>query len=261
VDYPEALAEAQALGFAEADPTADVEGYDAAAKAAILAGIAFDADVVAADVHREGITGVGASDIDFAHRLGYEVKLLAVAERCGSTTFAPISVRVHPAMVPAEHPLASVRGPFNAVFVEGTAAGELMVYGSGAGGRPTASAVLGDVIQSAHHMKEGTSPRPVRRRQPVLRPMSELRAQYYLSIDVVDRPGVLAAVADVFGRHDVSIRSMEQVGLGNEARLVFITHTAREAGVQATIAELAGLESVETIGCVLRVIGEEKSAR
>ncbi len=277
--YAEALAEAQALGFAEADPTADVEGYDAAAKAAILAGIAFDADVVAADVHREGITAVGASDIEFAHRLGYEVKLLAVAERAeaadpteaadrteepgriNGADSDPVSVRVHPAMVPREHPLASVRGSFNAVFVEGEAAGELMVYGRGAGGRPTASAVLGDVIEAAHHVREGTRARSAMRRAPLLRPITELRTQYYLSIDVTDRPGVLAAVASVFGEHHVSIRSMEQVGLAavGEARLVFITHTALEADLQATIVDLANLDPVERIGCVLRVIGPEPS--
>ena len=173
IGYAEALAEAQSLGYAEADPTADVEGYDAAAKAAILAGIAFDADVVAADVHREGIVGIEPRDIAFAHRLGYEVKLLAVAElvstprRCGYSRPAPaVAVRVHPAMVPKDHPLASVRGSFNAVFVEGDAAGELMVYGRGAGGRPTASAVLGDVIDAAHHLREGSRGRSARRRPP-----------------------------------------------------------------------------------------------
>ncbi len=257
--YPEALADAQALGYAEADPTADVEGYDAAAKAAIVAGIAFDADVVAADVYREGISAIGASDIEFAHRLGYEVKLLAVAERVDEHGSTAVSVRVHPAMVPTDHPLASVRGAFNAVFVEGDAAGELMIYGRGAGGRPTASAVLGDVIEAAHHVREQTRARSAMRRRPVLRPISALRTQYYLSLDVADQPGVLAAVASVFGEHNVSIRSMEQVGLGSEARLVFITHTALEADVQATIAELAGLDSVERIGCVLRVIGPDPS--
>lgn len=256
--YGEALAEAQSLGYAEADPTADVEGYDAAAKAAILAGIAFDADVVAADVHREGITNVDASDIDFARRLGYAVKLLAVAERTGAPgSPAAVSVRVHPAMVPIDHPLASVRGSFNAVFVEGDAAGELMVYGRGAGGLPTASAMLGDVIEAAHHLREGMRARSVMRRSVPLRPISELSTQYYLSIDVADRPGVLATVASVFGEHNVSIRSMEQVGLGGEARLVFITHTALEADLQATIGDLSHLEAVEHIGCVLRVIGPE----
>ncbi|MHB8244663.1 MAG: homoserine dehydrogenase [Acidimicrobiales bacterium] len=262
--YPQALAEAQALGYAEADPTADVEGVDAAAKAAILAGIAFDADVVANDVHREGITAIGASDIEFAHRLGYEVKLLAVAERASrlahSEEAQAISVRVHPAMVPAEHPLASVRGSFNAVFVEGDAAGELMVYGRGAGGRPTASAVLGDVIEAAHHVREGTRARSAMRRRVELRPIAHLRTQYYLSIDVTDQPGVLAAVASVFGEHHVSIRSMEQTGLGGEARLVFITHSALEADLQATIVDLAKLETVKRIGCMLRVIGPEPSS-
>jgi homoserine dehydrogenase len=257
--YREALADAQTLGYAEADPTADVEAYDAAAKAAILAGIAYDADVVAADVYREGITAIGASDIEFAHRLGYEVKLLAVAERVEEDGASAVSVRVHPAMVPIDHPLASVRGPFNAVFVEGDAAGELMIYGRGAGGRPTASAVLGDVIEAAHHVREQTRARSAMRRRPLLRPISALRTQYYLSIDVSDQPGVLAAVASVFGAHNVSIRSMEQVGLGSEARLVFITHTALEADLQATIAGLSELDSVERIGCVLRVIGPDPS--
>ncbi len=256
-DYEQALAEAQALGYAEADPTADVEGFDARAKAAILAGIAFDADVVADDVHREGIASIGAADIAFAHRLGYEVKLLAVAERVGDEPEPSIAVRVHPAMVPREHPLASVRGAFNAVFVEGETAGELMVYGRGAGGVATASAVLGDVVAASHHLREEMRGRSMRRQRIEIRPMSELRTQYYLTLDVVDRPGVLAAVAHVFGEHHVSIRSMEQVGLGQEARLVFITHTALEADVQATLASLAELDVVERIGGVLRVIGPE----
>lgn len=271
--YAEALAEAQALGYAEADPSVDVEGYDARAKAAILAGIAFDADVEAEDVYREGITGIGAEDIAFAHRLGYEVKLLAVAERVGGGAGAGtgtgagtgggagapgVTVRVHPAMVPAEHPLASVRGSFNAVFVEGESAGEIMIYGRGAGGGPTASAVLGDVVAAAHHLQSGIRGRPVRRDRIELRPMSELRTQYYLTLDVADRPGVLGAVAQVFGDHHVSIRSMEQVGLGDEARLVFITHTALEADVQATLESLAKLEAVDRIGGLLRVIGPER---
>ena len=257
-DYAEALAAAQALGYAEPDPTADVEGFDARAKAAILAGIAFDADVAAEDVYREGITAIGASDIAFAHRLGYEVKLLAVAERVGDGPKPAIAVRVHPAMVPREHPLASVRGAFNAVFVEGESAGELMVYGRGAGGTATASAVLGDVVSAAHHLRQATRGRAVRRERVEIRPISELRTQYYLTLDVTDRPGVLAAVAHVFGEHHVSIRSMEQVGLGDEARLVFITHTAREADLQATLASLAQLDVVRRIGGVLRVIGPER---
>ncbi len=256
IGYAAALAEAQALGYAEAEPSADVEGFDAAAKAAILAGIAFDSLVVSSDVYREGITSVGASDIDFAKRLGYEVKLLAIAEREGND--GPVSVRVHPAMVPSSHPLASVRDSFNPAFVQAEAAGELMVYGRGAGGRPTASAVLGDVIEAAHHLREQSRPRPTKRRAASLKPISELRARYYLSLEVLDRPGVLAAVAAVFGTCGVSIRSMEQVGLMDEARLVFITHTALEADLQATIAGLERLDSVERITCLLRLVDSEE---
>jgi homoserine dehydrogenase len=262
LDYAEALSDAQELGYAEADPTADVEGFDAAAKAAILAGVAFDADVVVTDVHREGISGLETSDIEFAHRLGYEVKLLAIAERVGSPADGrpAVAVRVHPAMVPKDHPLSSVRGPFNAVFVEGDAVGELMVYGRGAGGKPTASAVLGDVIDAAHHLRENSRGRSSLRHPADLRPITELRSQYYLTIDVADRPGVLASVASVFGQHRVSIRSMEQIGLAGEARLVFITHMALEADLQATLGALARLDAVERIGSMLRVIGGEAGA-
>jgi len=259
VGYAEALAEAQRLGYAESDPSADVEGADAAAKAAILAGVAFNAEVVAGDVYREGIASVAPADIEFARRLGYEVKLLAVVERVGGDDARPaIAVRVHPAMVPRDHPLAGVRGPFNAVFIEGDAAGELMCYGRGAGGRPTASAVLGDLVDAAHNLRSGAAARTALRQPADLRPIDELRTQYYLTIDVVDRPGVLAAVATVFGEHRVSIRSMEQVGLGDEARLVFLTHTALEADVQATLAGLARLEVVERVGGLLRVVGPER---
>ncbi len=251
--YGEALQEAQRLGYAERDPSADVEGHDASAKAAILAGIAFNADVVAGDVYREGIESIEVGDIEFAHRLGYEVKLLAVAERVGD---GAVCVRVHPAMVPADHPLAGVRGVFNAVFVEGEAVGELMFYGRGAGGRPTASAVLGDLLDAARSLSAGAVWFPPRRRVEI-RPIDDLETQYYLALDVLDRPGVLAAVAAVFGGHGVSIRSMEQVGLGEEARIVFITHRAREADVQASVAGLRGVDAVKRIGQVLRVIGAE----
>ncbi|MCU1495499.1 MAG: homoserine dehydrogenase [Acidimicrobiaceae bacterium] len=259
IGYGEALQEAQSLGYAERDPTADVEGYDASAKAAILASIAFNADIVAGDVYREGIETIAVPDIDFAHRLGYEVKLLAVAERIEGDGDFPttIDVRVHPTMVPQDHPLAGVRGPFNAVFIEGEAVGELMLYGRGAGGRPTASAVLGDLIDAARSSSRGGPVWFPPRDRVRIRPIDELEAQYYLAIDVLDRPGVLASVASVFGRHDVSIRSMEQVDLGDEARLVFITHRAREADVQATLAGLRDLDAVERIGQLLRVIGPE----
>ncbi len=259
--YEDALREAQDLGFAERDPTADVEGLDASAKAAILASIAFGRDVVADDVYHEGITRIRQNDIAFANRLGYEVKLLAVAERVGDIdsddSEAGIAVRVHPAMVPRTHPLASVREAFNAVFVEGDAVGELMFYGRGAGGRPTAGAVLGDLIDAAHNLRGGTGGRTVVHKRARIRPIEELRCQYYINLDVVDRPGVLAAVASVFGENEVSIRSMEQVGLGEEAHLVFVTHTAREGAVQATLHGLGALDAVERIGGLLRVIGPE----
>ncbi len=262
IAYGEALREAQSLGYAERDPTADVEGYDASAKAAILASIAFNAEVVAGDVYREGIDAIDVADIEFAKRLGYEVKLLAVAERVDGSgddaSAGAIAVRVHPAMIPKEHPLAGVRGAFNAVFVEGEASGELMLYGRGAGGRPTASAVLGDVLEVARGLAGSAPPRPALRNHVEIRPIDELRAQYYVTIDVLDQPGVLSEVAAVFGAHGVSIRSMEQVGLANEARLVFITHIAREADVQATLAGLRDVPAVERIGGLLRVIGPER---
>lgn len=258
VTYAEALAEAERLGYAERDPSADVEGFDASSKAAILASIAFAADVVAGDVYREGIEHVELDDIDFADRLGYVVKLLAVAERT-SAEHDPltIGVRVHPAMVPSDHPLAGVRGAFNALFIEGEYAGELMLYGRGAGGAPTASAVLGDVIDVASRLGSEPAGSMSRREAVAIRTIDDLETQYYLTIDVADRPGVLAAVASAFGARGVSIRSMEQVGLGADARLVFITHLAREADVQATLAELRGLDEVRRIGGLLRVIGPE----
>jgi homoserine dehydrogenase len=268
--YTQALAEAQRLGFAERDPSADVDGHDAAAKAAILASLAFRCDVVADDVPREGIATVDPVDIAFATRLGYVVKLLAVIERTngaldsaregpnGDGAVPEISARVHPAMLPRTHPLAAVRGAFNAVFVEGEDAGELMLYGQGAGGRPTASAVLGDLIDAAHHLRTGAPARFVSRVRPTFRPTDDLLCAWYLNIDVVDRPGVLAAVAQLFGDNGVSIRSMEQVGLGAEARLIFLTHVAREGDVRRTLSGLRGLDVVDHVGGVLRVMGAEE---
>ena len=251
--YGDALSEAQSLGYAERDPTADVEGFDAGAKAAILASIAFGVTVVAGDVYREGISSVTPADIEVARRLGYVVKLLAIAERLDGK----VAVRVHPAMIPATHPLAAVRDSFNAVFIEGEAVGELMLYGRGAGGMPTASAVLGDLVDAAHNLRTGGSGRTGTLRTGSFLAVDELSSQFYLNLDVVDRPGVLAAVATVFGEHGVSIRSMEQEGLGEEARLVFITHTAREKDVQATLHGLRHLDAVKRIGSLLRVIGPE----
>ncbi|MDQ6796930.1 MAG: homoserine dehydrogenase [Actinomycetota bacterium] len=257
--FAEALAQAQALGFAERDPTADVEGWDAAAKAAIIASVAFGVAVVADDVHREGISGVTPEDIVMADRLGYVVKLLAVVEAVADPHGGPgeVAVRVHPAMVPKDHPLASVRDSFNAVFVEGAASGELMFYGRGAGGRPTASAVLGDLVDAAVNLGRGATQSPAGLVPARIRPIAELNSQYYITIDVVDRPGVLEKVAAATARHGVSILKMEQLGLGDEARLVLVTHTAAERNVQATLADLRELEEVDRVGTLLRVIGPE----
>ncbi|MFZ4668980.1 MAG: homoserine dehydrogenase [Microthrixaceae bacterium] len=252
--YADALAEAQALGYAEADPTADVEGFDAGAKAAIIATIAFGVGVTAADVHHEGISTVTADDIEAAGRLGYQIKLLAVAERFDD---ASVAVRVHPTMVPVTHPLASVRDSFNAVFVEGAAVGDLMFYGRGAGGFPTASAVLGDVVDAAVNVVKGTHASLGSFGQAVLRPQDDLDSAFYLIVEVVDRPGVLANVAGVFGANGVSIRSMEQSALADDgaARLMFITHTARESDVQHTLEALRALDVVRSVDSVIRVIG------
>jgi homoserine dehydrogenase len=253
-EFADALAEAQALGYAEADPTADVGGYDAAAKAAILASLAFHTRVSAADVYRQGITALTAADIEGARVLGCVVKLLAICERTGDG----ISVRVHPAMISREHPLASVRGAYNAVFVEAESAGRLMFYGAGAGGGPTASAVLGDLVVVARNRVAGIRgpDAPSYAELPVL-PMSEAMTRYHVALDVADRPGVLAPVAEAFARHDVSIQAVRQEGHGDDAYLVIVTHTARESALAATVAELSAMESVRAVDSVLRVEGED----
>ena len=258
--FQEALAEAQSLGYAERDPTADVEGYDAAAKAAILASVAFGADVAAGDVYREGISGITTEDMAMAHRLGFAVKLLAVIEAYdGDPERGPaeLAVRVHPAMVPLDHPLATVRESFNAVFVEGDAVGELMFYGRGAGGRPTASAVLGDLVDAAVNLRQGRATSPSVQERARMRAIDELRSQYYVSIDVVDRPGVAEKLFGVTARHGVSIWKMEQLGLGDEARLVLVTHTTSERAMQETLHDFRGLDVVDRVGTLLRVVGPE----
>ena len=257
--YAEALSEAQSLGYAERDPTADVEGFDAAAKAAIIATVAFGAVVVAGDVYREGISRIALHDIEMARRLGYAVKAIAVAERAGDGDGErpEVAVRVHPAMVPFQHPLASVRDSFNAVFIQGDAVGELMFYGRGAGGRPTAGAVLGDLVDAAVNLASGGPGRIGRLVRASVRSIDDLRSAYYIGMEVADQPGVLASVAAVFGRHEVSIRSMEQHGLRDDARLVFITHECLERDLQATLRDLRGLEAVHDLGNVIRVIGDE----
>lgn len=252
-DYSAALSEAQRLGFAERDPTADVEGFDAGAKAAILASIAFGAKVVAGDVYHEGISRVTAADIAVAKRLGYVIKLLGIADRDRET--GEIAVRVHPAMVPNTHPLASVRESYNAVFIEGDAVGSLMFYGRGAGGNPTASAVLGDVIDAAVHLDKGTHGSIGSFAKAVIRPIDETSSEYLLSMEVADKPGVLHAVTGAFANNGVSIRAAEQEGIGADARLVFITHEAKESDLQATVRQLRDMDVVKQVGGLLRVIG------
>ena len=253
-EFGDALAEAQARGYAEADPTADVGGYDAAAKAAILASLAFHTRVSAADVYRQGITALTAADIEGARVLGCVVKLLAICERSSDG----ISVRVHPAMISREHPLASVRGAYNAVFVEAESAGRLMFYGAGAGGGPTASAMLGDLVVVARNRVAGIRgpDAPSYAELPVL-PMSEAMTRYHVALDVADRPGVLAPVAAAFARHDVSIQAVRQEGHGDDAHLVIVTHTARESALAATVADLSAMEAVRAVDSVLRVEGED----
>ncbi len=246
----DALAEAQELGYAEADPTADVEGFDAAAKAAILAAIAFDARVVAADVHREGIAGVTAEDIANARRLGYAVKPLAVAEIVDGS----VSVRVHPAMIPLDNPLADVRHSFNAVLITGERVGDLMLTGRGAGGDPTATSVVGDLIEAARNLRHGgRSAGAARARSRAILPMDDLPAQYYFLLRVDDRPGVLAEIASAFAEHQVSIKSVWQDGHGDEAQLVVITHRATERRLAACRDRLDGLDVVRSVASVIRV--------
>jgi homoserine dehydrogenase len=252
--FERALADAQRLGYAEADPTADVEGHDAAAKIAILASIAFNARVVAGDVYREGIAGITAQDIADADRLGYVVKLLAIAELEDEA----ISARVHPAMIPSSHPLAAVRDAFNAVFVEGEKVGQLMFYGPGAGGDPTATAVAGDLVSVARNVVTGGRGIGCTcRLQRPIRPMDDTRDQYYLNLHVEDRPGVLAEIADRFGGNGVSIERVWQEGAGDEATLVFITHRTQEGAFQKTVQAIRELDAVHSVQSLLRVEGEE----
>ena len=253
--FAAAVAEAQELGYAEPDPTADVDGFDAAAKAAIIASIAFGARVVAGDVSREGIRNITADDISAAAELGYVVKLLAVTDEQDGA----VSAHVHPAMVPLAHPLASVRGSFNAVFIEGEAVGELMLLGRGAGGGPTSSALLGDLIDAAKNLHSGARGATIGalERRPI-RPIDETSSQFYVSLDAADQPGVLAAIAGVFGEHEVSIQSMQQKGQGEDARLIFVTHVARDAAVTATIRAVRDLEAVKSVLSVMRVVGGDE---
>ena len=251
-DYHEVLAEAQALGYAEADPSADVKAFDAAAKVLILSSLAFGTELTGDEIFREGITGIRAVDVEFARRAGYVIKLLGVAERVGEHG---LSRRVHPAMIPVDHPLASVHGAMNAVFVEGTKSGPLMWLGQGAGGQPTATAVLGDVLDAARNRVSGRHDVPFSVDGTLdMVEAGELASAFYISVDVLDEPGVLASVASVFGAHRVSIQSMEQSGVGDEARLSFLTHSALAKDVRATIDELSALDAVDLIGACIRVL-------
>ncbi|MFE3453267.1 homoserine dehydrogenase [Nonomuraea sp. NPDC059194] len=254
--FTDALEEAQALGYAEADPTADVEGFDAAAKAAILAGLAFHSRVTAADVHREGITEITATDVASAKAMGYVIKLLAICAR--SDDGRSIGVRVHPAMIPRTHPLAGVREAYNAVFVEAESAGQLMFYGKGAGGAPTASAVLGDLVAVARNRLAGTrGPSESIYASLAVHPMGETVTRCHVSLDVADKPGVLAQVAKLFAEHDVSIQTVRQEGHGDDAQLVIVTHRATDAALSATMEGLRRLDIVRAIASVMRVEGDD----
>jgi homoserine dehydrogenase len=250
--YHEALEEAQKLGYAEADPTADVEAFDAAAKVQILSSLAIGTALRGEPISREGISAVRSVDVEFARRAGYVIKLIGVVERVGENG---ISRRTHPALIPMEHPLAAVHGAMNAVFVEGDQSGPLMWLGQGAGGSPTATAVLGDVLHAARNRVAGRHDIPFTvddRLESV--DAGDLSSVFYLSLDVRDEPGVLAQVAGVFGEHDVSIQSMEQSGFGQEARLAFLTHDALARDVASTLHALDQLTAVDSIGACIRVI-------
>jgi len=260
--YHEALAEATRLGYAEADPTADVDGFDAAAKAAIMASIGFHTRVGAADVYREGIANVSAADIAAAREIGCTVKLLAICERVPGSGGAAgaseaVSARVHPVMLPTSHPLATVDGAYNAVYVEAEAAGRLMFYGPGAGGAPTASAVLGDLVAVARNkVAGGLGPRESSYAALPILPMGDVLAKYHISLDVDDKAGVLAAVATAFADAEVSISTVRQEGRGDDARLVVVTHSAPDAALSATVRRLADLDSVRAVTSVMRVTGD-----
>ncbi|CAM3178292.1 homoserine dehydrogenase [Mycobacterium colombiense] len=261
-DYDTALAEAGALGYAEADPTADVEGYDAAAKAAILASIAFHTRVTADDVYREGITKVTPADFESARALGCTIKLLSICERITADGQERVSARVYPALVPLSHPLATVNGAFNAVVVEAKASGRLMFYGQGAGGAPTASAVAGDMVMAARNRVLGSrGPKESKYAQLPIAPMGFISTRYYVSMNVADKPGVLSSVAAEFAKREVSIAEVRQEGVADEggrrvgARIVVVTHSATDAALSETVDALADLDVVQSVTSVLRLEG------
>jgi homoserine dehydrogenase len=251
--YEDALAEAKELGFAEADPTADVGGHDAAAKCAIIASLAFDTAVHGEQVYREGIDRVTRTDISVADRLGYVVKLLAIASEIDDQ----VAVRVHPAFLPKDHPLAAVRDAFNAVYVEAEAAGELMFYGHGAGAMPTASAVVGDLIDVARNLLQtARGPAESQHRAKPVRAIEDLQTQYFVLLDVEDQTGVLADVARTFGDHGVSIAQVWQEGAADHAQLVLVTHRAREGDLRTMTEAIATTEGVRRVASIMRVESE-----
>lgn len=251
--FNDVLAEAQALGYAESDPTADIDGFDASAKAAILAGLAFHTRVTADDVHREGISSITATDVAVAKSMDHVIKLLAIAEL---TPDDQISVRVHPALIPRTHPLAAVRDAFNAVFVEAESAGELMFYGRGAGGAPTASAILGDLVAVARHRTVGAlGPRESDYADRAIVPIGQTKTKYLIRLNVADKSGVLAAIAQAFATEKVSIQTVRQTGRGAEAELIIVTHNATEAALSSTVKHLTQMEMVRSVESVIRVEG------
>ena len=251
--FEDALKQAQALGFAEADPTADVEAIDAASKAAILAGLAFHSRVSDTDVYREGITKITATDVKVAKAMDMVIKLLAIAEL---TPEGEISVRVHPALLSRTHPLASVRESFNAVFVEAKSAGQLMFYGKGAGGEPTASAILGDLVAVARHkVSGGLGPKESDYADLKIAKIGQTKTRYLIRLNVADKPGVLESVAHVFASHGVSIQTVRQTGAGDKAELIVMTHSSTESALSETVKDLSKLSAVNDVASVLRVEG------
>ena len=253
--FADVLKEAQSLGYAEADPTADVEGIDAASKAAIIAGLAFHSRVSVDDVYREGISSITADDVAVAKTMNHVIKLLAIAEL---TSDDRISVRVHPTLIARSHPLAAVRDAFNAVFVEAKSAGQLMFYGRGAGGAPTASAILGDVVAVARHrVSDSVGPRESDYADRAIAPIGDTKTQFLIRLNVADKPGVLAAIAQVFAKEAVSIQTVRQSGRGNDAELIVVSHGATEAALSATVNALSKMDIVTKVESVLRVLGSQ----
>jgi len=252
--FEDALREAQKLGFAEADPTADIEGGDAAAKAAILAGLAFHSRVTDLDVYKEGISNISAIDVKVAKAMDLVIKLLAIAD---VTDEGAIAVRVHPALISRSHPLASVRDSYNAVFIESASAGQMMFYGRGAGGEPTASAILGDLVAVARNkLTGGSGPAESDYADRKIVKIGDTKTRYLIRLNVADKPGVLESVAHVFASHKVSIQTVRQSGAGDKAELVVMTHISKESALSATVKDLSKLDSVTDVASVIRVEGE-----